>query len=244
MEKLYREVLVQDPGNAVAMADLASTLALHGFNYLQTGDPLQDSLVAEAQELALRAKALDPNLPGIYIALSIHAGLHNDLDGSRRMLEERLARDPKNPSAYINLASVRIFAGEPQQALDLLKQALALYPRGSTALFTNMADDSLMLGDNDAVIGWAQKALDIDAGFFASHAQLAMAYANKGDTAKAQAACRRIQTPDTGGRRQDGHRRAGAAGGPVAGLQPVLPDALRAAVEDCRPALKAPTAGA
>jgi TolB-like protein/Flp pilus assembly protein TadD len=185
-EKLLREVLALDPGNATAMADLSSTLALHGYNFMQLGDPEQDKLVAEGRDWALRAKALDPDLPSIYIALGVYAVLHNDLEGGRRMVEEQLARDPKNWSAYINMSSAYIYGGAPQRAQEALKQALALYPKGTSTLFTNLAESSLMLGDNDAAVGWAQKAVDLDPGYFIPYTSLAIAYANQGDMAKAQ----------------------------------------------------------
>jgi hypothetical protein len=45
-----------------------------------------------------------------------------------------------------------------------------------------------MLGDNDASVDWLQKALEKNTMFPATYAYLAMAYAVKGDEAKARAA--------------------------------------------------------
>ena len=45
-----------------------------------------------------------------------------------------------------------------------------------------------MLGDNDSTIEWAQRALELNSRFAEAHVFLAMAYALKGDDAKAREA--------------------------------------------------------
>ena len=55
---------------------------------------------------------------------------HDDFDGARRSLEAALAKQPKPPAVYNNLALFYRQMGEPERAIPLLKQALSLYPKG------------------------------------------------------------------------------------------------------------------
>jgi tetratricopeptide (TPR) repeat protein len=49
--------------------------------------------------------------------------------------------------------------GEPELALPLFQQALALDPNANDDLFDNLGATYLALGDNDAAVSWLLKAL-------------------------------------------------------------------------------------
>ena len=179
-ERLYREVLSLEPSNVNAMALLAATLAIHAI-WLDSSDPLQDKQIAEARELALKVKAIDPGVRGLEIPLSIYAMQHNDFDGARHAEEAALAKDPKNPAVYNNLALFHREMGEPARAIPLLKHALSLYPKGDETIFGNLGNAYLATGDNDAAIEWLLKAVDLNTSILETYGGLAMAYSNKGD---------------------------------------------------------------
>ena len=178
--RLYREALVQEPNNVNAMVDLAATLAIHS-QWMDGSDPARDKQLADAKDLALRVKAIDPGLRGIELPLYLHAQEHNDFEGARRALEAALAKDPKSPSSYGNLAVFHMDMGEPERAIPLLKQALSLYPRGNEFTFHNLGLSYLALGNNDAAIEWLLKAVDLNTEIPDVYSGLAMAYSNKGD---------------------------------------------------------------
>ena len=179
-ERLYREALALEPNNVNAMARLASALAIHAI-WLDVSDPLQDKQISDARDLALKVKAIDPGARGLEIPISIYAMQHNDFDGARRANEAALAKDPKNPSVYNNLALFHREMGEPARAIPLLKQALALYPKGDEIIFSNLGGAYLAMGDNDAAIEWLLKAVDLNAEGLEAYSGLAMAYSNKSD---------------------------------------------------------------
>lgn len=183
IERLYREALVLEPGNAVALVSLASTLAVHGA-LLPHSDPDRDKLLTEGRDLALEVKAIDPSLV-FEGPLSLYAVEHGDFDGARHNLEAALAKQPKLPASYNNLASFHRQMGEPERAIPLLKQALALYPKGRETMFANLGQSYLQLGDNDAAIAWMLKTVDLGTEFLDMYSGLAMAYSNKGDAANA-----------------------------------------------------------
>jgi tetratricopeptide (TPR) repeat protein len=185
-EILLREVIKQEPDNAYALASLAAVLAIHAANFLDEANPRFRPMVTEAKELALRAKAIDDQLPGVYSALAIHAGfIDKDVAEVRRDYEKGIEVAPKAPSSYNNLSAWYYDDGQAQKSIDLLNKALALYPRGNDTNFSNLARGYFMLGDNAAAIEWGQRA--VDRGIQLTHifTYLAMAHANLGQMDKA-----------------------------------------------------------
>ena len=187
-EAWLREALKNEPDNAQVLAMLASTLTSHATNFIgEDSEAVFFAMVKEAQTLALRAQAIDDTLPGIYIALGVHAAnVLNDRQAWRRINERWVALDPKNPNAYIRLSVTYVYAGEPQKGVELLNKALSLYPKGHTSLFVHLSRAYLMLGDNAAAIDWGQKAIDGGDKNLDTPSYLAMAYSNLGQPDKAR----------------------------------------------------------
>jgi adenylate cyclase len=197
IERLYRSALQLEPNHVRAMSGLATHLAVVVNNGWVDEAPERARRLAEARELALRARAADPDDRNAHVALAICASLQGDADGARRAWQTLLALDPKNPVLHSNLASEHLNAGEPAQAVDLLTRAIRLDPRQVHELVLgNMGMAQFMLGDDDAAIAWLQKSLDANPALTASHAFIAMAYARKGDRARAQAAAAALRQVD------------------------------------------------
>jgi adenylate cyclase len=190
IEALSRQALELEPNNADAMLMLATALALEVNNFGAEMDAnVGEKNYVEARDLALKAKELDPDNPRIYTVLGVYAKAHDDYSAYRRAAETRLSLEPKNPSAYNNLAFSLINGGEPQKAIELLKQAIAVDPKHpNEVILQNMAEAYFMLGDNDATIEWFLKSLEINTKFPDPYVYLAMVYELKGDHSKSRAA--------------------------------------------------------
>jgi tetratricopeptide (TPR) repeat protein len=184
---MYRQVLLLEPNNVQAMVDLARAISLPAVNGFVT-DPIKiEKQVVEGRDLALKAKELDPNNQSIYATLSVYAAIQGDYKESRRAAETALALDPKNPGRYSDLADDYIDSGEPARAIELLTQGIRLDPRNlHETTLDNMGRAQFMNGDDDAATQWLRKALDVNPSFASSQAYLAMAYARKGDQARAR----------------------------------------------------------
>ena len=191
-QDLFRQVLALEPNNASAMVGFAGSLAVEASNFdSQMDECVTEKKWVEARDLALRAKELDPENPDVYFALGSYTRSYGDRAGALRALETRLSLEPKNPSAYNSLAVVFYFDGEPQKSIELLTQAINLDPKYPTPnVLGGMGRAYFMLGDNDAAIEWIQKCLETTPGWISwyEYALLAMAYANKGDDARARTA--------------------------------------------------------
>jgi Flp pilus assembly protein TadD len=153
------------------------------------GESTREKKYVEGHDLALKAKELDPDNPGVYYALASYATSHGDPAGGRRAVETRLSLEPKNPNAYNSLAVRLYYEGEPQRSIELLTQAINLDPKHPTPhILSGMGRAYFMLGDNDAAVEWLSKTLEMDPTMARAYAYLAMAYASKGEDARARAA--------------------------------------------------------
>jgi TolB-like protein len=179
-ESLYRKALAQEPDNLNAMARLASTLAIHA-GWFDDSNPDKERQMREARDMALRVKAIDPEVRGLDIPIEIYAEQHNDFETARRAYEAEALKDPRNPVIKNNFGTFYRGMGEPELALPLFQQALALYPNGNEDLFDNLGTTYLALGDNDAAINWLLKAVDLNSELLETYWSLAIAYSNKGD---------------------------------------------------------------
>ncbi|MBT5194330.1 MAG: hypothetical protein HOM07_18430 [Rhodospirillaceae bacterium] len=190
IEGWYHQALERDPRNASAMADLALVLSVQAFNFRRKLTPdAREKKFAEGREYALKAKELDPGNPRIYSVLALYASTHNDFPAQRRATETYLRLDPKSPMAYNFEANTQIYLGNYQKAIAFLDQGSALDPKHPHVLLAVSYFRAYFLaGDNDATIEWAQRALELNPRFSESHVFLAMAYALKGDDAKAREA--------------------------------------------------------
>jgi adenylate cyclase len=131
--------------------------------------------MVEGRDLALRAKELDPDNPVVYVPIAIYAQHHGDFAGAFSCL----------------------IAGEPERVIGLLTQAINLNPKHPNEFaLVIMGVAYFWLGDNDAAIEWLQKALEANPGFGYTYAYLAMAYALKGEDAKARAAAADLRRVD------------------------------------------------
>ena len=84
----------------------------------------REQKLVEARDLALKARAIDPSLPSIYVTLSDYSDTHGDYEGARQASETALSLEPKNPWRYSNLAADYLMAGkatrqEPRPDRDL-----------------------------------------------------------------------------------------------------------------------------
>jgi Flp pilus assembly protein TadD len=192
---MYRQVLALEPNNASAMAELASSLTLEVDNFsFGMDESVKEKKLVEGRDLALRAKELDPDNPRVYVPIGLYALYHGDPDGALRANETRLSLEPKNPSAYNNVAGLLLMRGEPQKAIELETQAINLDPKHPSAqVLTVLGIASFAVGDNDAAIKWLQKSLEINPAHVDSYEVLAMAYALKGEDAKARAAAAEVR---------------------------------------------------
>lgn len=189
MEDLYCQALAIEPDNAVAMVGLANVIELQTETLNSKLAPaIREQKSEESRALALKARSLDPGIPGIYVALGGYAKTHDDFARYRQAAEARLALEPKNPVSYLNLAETYLDAAEPQRAIELINHATDMDPKNRRYWpAADLAYAYFMLGDDDAAIRWSLKAQEKNSTFPYAYAIQAMAHARKGDERKSRA---------------------------------------------------------
>jgi TolB-like protein len=194
-EDLYRQVLALEPNNANALALLAATLTVEVAMFHSGMDEgVQEKKMIEGHTLALKAKELDPDNPHVYVPISLYADFRGDLEGGLLASKTLLSLHPKDPGAYQDVAVDFVIMGEPQRAVELGKQAINLDPKHpNEGMLFIIGFAYFMLGDNDAAIEWLQRSLEINPAYVNSYEALAMAYALKGDDAKARAVAEEVR---------------------------------------------------
>lgn len=129
----FERALAADPDMALAWAGMAETLAE------QAGYVVSDQGFAEgfekAREAALKALALDPRLPEIYLALSkIYLNYDWKWTEAEKALVKALSLRPGDSDIQAALSMVKLIMADFQGALDLVIQALAKDPLNTELL--------------------------------------------------------------------------------------------------------------
>ena len=185
---LYERALEIDPDDAQALAGDAVTYQIEDAS--GWGNPVTD-YDAKILGQADRAIALAPGTLFAYttksLYLSVSKGRPNE---ALRVADAELAINPNYAPAYAYRAVAKSALGQFEQAKSDVQQAMRLSPRDPRMGFFHdiMANAELGLGQFDAVIEEANKAIDAGYKAFWPYLNLAAAHAAKGDFDEAKTA--------------------------------------------------------
>jgi TolB-like protein/class 3 adenylate cyclase/cytochrome c-type biogenesis protein CcmH/NrfG len=189
-EKLFREILVLDPNNVDAMAQLATCLLNQRRVFINVlGPQVAEEKVKEGYSIALKANELDPANALTYEALGMYFTFRRDLAQAIAAFQKGIALNRNHMHFYDGLARVSIISGEPKKAIEYAEHALSLDPRGPqiTTSMIFLGVGHFYLGHDDLAIEWLEKARAESPKNPNVLSHLAVAYAKKGDLAKAKA---------------------------------------------------------
>jgi tetratricopeptide (TPR) repeat protein len=164
-------VIEKDPKNTSAMVEL-------GQLYLRQGR------TADANPLLLQALDTNPDiLPALHMLVSEDMAAKQPAKAIAR-IQEQIAKSPKNPGLYNELALVQSATKDYKGARDSAHSALALDPNNlnSVQLFSQSA---VQLGDVDGALGAWQQWVGAHPNNPQAIAMVAMLENQKGDTAQA-----------------------------------------------------------
>lgn len=198
VQAAWREVLALEPKNATALSGLAGSLALQAQYFGHQIEPsAREPQFQEARRLAMAAKLIDPDNALVYPTLAMYAEAHDDYPAQLQAAETYLSLAPKEPAAHNLLGHTLAFGGQWEKARELLLKGIALDPKHPIDQFAfNLGWVSFLLGDDDASIAYFKKVVENNSTFFDAHGWIAMAYARKGDMAKAKEAADALMKVD------------------------------------------------
>jgi tetratricopeptide (TPR) repeat protein len=188
-EKLFRELLLVDPNNVDAMAQLATGLVYQRRRFIEVlGPQVAEEKLKEAYGIALKVKELDPANALTYEALGSYFLSGRDLAQAIAAFEKGIALDRNHMPFYNGTAIASLISGEPKKGLGYAEQALSLDPRGPqiSVSMTFLGVAHLFLGRDDLAVEWIEKARAENPKSPNIIYHLAVAYAKKGDLVKAK----------------------------------------------------------
>lgn len=185
-----RSALAVDPRSTLAL----NTLAFGHWQHLMLSTAAdresvwQEGMAAATQAIEIdRAASLGHTIKGMLLAFAPDRSRMDDALGS---LRRAIELNPHNIITLVSLGSVEIMAGNAEQALAHLLQALRVSPRDPLQFLTYsqlamacLCTDRYAEGVEYALLAIAQAPIGP-----ALHAQLAMNYVGLGELAKAKAA--------------------------------------------------------
>jgi tetratricopeptide (TPR) repeat protein len=144
-EKLYRQILAQDPNQPDALHLLGIIAQAVGRHDL-------------AVELLDKAIARDPNRAEFHGTLGLVRAEQRRFDESIAEYRKAIALKPELTQAYNNLGNALAATGEVEQAIVCFKQAMLLNPAYADPLY-NLANNLVALGRVEEAIPLFQQAL-------------------------------------------------------------------------------------
>lgn len=160
-------------------------------------DPAAET--AEAAALARRAIELGGN-DAIALSRGAHALGHfgGSIARCSDLLDRALALDPNLAAAWLFSGYLRLWAGQPDEAIERIEHAMRLNPLDPEMLRmqSGMALAHLLAGRFDTAMAWAQKAYGELPTFVLAVAIITASHALAGHTEKAQQSMQRLRQLD------------------------------------------------
>jgi adenylate cyclase len=190
-EVLARQIVDIEPEHARGLAWLSGALRLQVQNY---GQPPRDEAaqldrLRQAAALAERALAVDPTLVSPHASISEYAFRSGDYDKAQRVLKQAIELNPNSRNLHNELGFLLFRLGDYSAAKPHFLRAIEIpaYTPSAEA-FVNLSGVLLYLGDLDGAIAYSDRAVQANPlrPFYRVNAILA--YALKGDVARARSA--------------------------------------------------------
>ena len=185
-KKLFDEALQLDPSLVAALTGAAIVREVQLYS-----DPHADHerLVQEMDELTYRAVNVDSKDPSAWYTRAGALGYQWRWNSAIEASDQELKLDPTRDAALDRRAELKLFMGQPTEALKLVDQALALDPSNVVAIGWPMeirCRAYVMLDRYEEAMAPCEKAASLD-DYWVPHAYLLAAYTHQGETAKADA---------------------------------------------------------
>jgi adenylate cyclase len=170
--QMFEKAVALDPQYAEAYAWLG--LTYHAEWIMRwSADP---QTMERALALAQQALALDDSLPVVYSLLSYIYVQKQQYDQAIAEGERAVALDPNNADSYAGQAHVLNFAGRPEEALQMVKQAMRLNPRCPPWYLAYVGLAYRMTGRYAEAIATLKEVISRDPNFIYAHLYLAGSY--------------------------------------------------------------------
>jgi tetratricopeptide (TPR) repeat protein len=200
LEEINRTVLAREPDNPTALMGLALTLvdrATWGF-FTPKSVERQGELFAEAEKLAERAGETAPGTPNLLEVQGWAALFSRDFESAERTFNVLREQLPLAPFAYNALGVLASLRYQPTKALEFFDRTEELEPVPRDYVFANRTVPYLQLGEYEAAIENAERALAANPRADTVLPIAAIAHSLRGDSAAAASWAARAKAANVG----------------------------------------------
>jgi DNA-binding SARP family transcriptional activator/TolB-like protein len=185
----YVSATTLDPAYAGAWEGLAWTYFTEA-RFGWTDKPAQS--LGKAAALALQTQALDPDRARTYSLLGSIALLKGDFEQAVQLGQKAVELERNDADAAALLAYSFTYTGEPERAINLVERAIKLRPYPPDWYYWLLGRAKRIAGDDDEAISILETAVRRQTGSIVPLVELAAAYGEAGNIARAKAIGARI----------------------------------------------------
>ena len=180
--ELLKKAIEADPDYASAVAWLAYG---HVFNaHFDFGEDIDQELQI-VETFASRALELDPGLSLAHACIGMAASFREQHEKSIPAIRKALSLSPSDTMIKLMLSRSLINAGQPEEAVIHMKEAMRLNPHCPVIFYGVLANALEMVGNDTEAIDYLEQGIAINNDYFAGHLRLASLYGDLGDLDKA-----------------------------------------------------------
>ncbi|MBW1863081.1 MAG: tetratricopeptide repeat protein, partial [Deltaproteobacteria bacterium] len=182
--KMAEEVIALDPGYPEGYSLLAYTHYMDV--WFGSSKSPKDSL-SRAYELAQKAVGMNDSLVLPHILLGHIYLLERQHEKAIAETERAVTLSPNAAASYANLGRALIYAGQPKEAIPLLKKAIRLDPLPNYFFYYTLGFAYIMTGRYDEAVEICKKGIKDEPNSLYAHVVLATAYSLSGQEEEARA---------------------------------------------------------
>jgi TolB-like protein/DNA-binding winged helix-turn-helix (wHTH) protein len=152
---VYQKAIELDPNYGRAYGAIAVTLT-HGFTRGWSDTPVED--LDRALVLAKKAVTLDASTPQTHWALGFVYIMRKEYENAEQVAMQAISVAPNYADGFGLLALIKMYLGQPQQAIEISAKSMHLNPYYSMEYLYTLGASNYMLGDYDAAVTLLEKA--------------------------------------------------------------------------------------
>jgi adenylate cyclase len=187
---LFRRAIEADPNFAVARAGLGFA---YMFDYQNRWSDDPDASLGLAKQYAEQAIEKDPREPMSHAVAAVAATFRGDIERAQSEIRIALSLNPNLAMAYNIAGSIRMYAGEPLEAIPLIERGMRLDPAGNTQYLHFLGMANLLAGKYETAAALFKQRIALVPGTDFSRSALASALGHLGKVDEARQIWRELQ---------------------------------------------------